>query len=141
MFIETILKKTIHHAGGGARKLYYLFLRNAGVNIGEGTMISLRAKIDTRRGKIIIGNNSHITYGCIILSHDASAKQRIPGATGLGKVVIGNNVFIGVGSIILPNVTIGDNSVIGAGSVVTKDVPAGVIAAGNPAKILKEIKF
>lgn len=52
---------------------------------------------------------------------------------------IGKNVWIGAGAIILPGVSIGDNSVIGAGSVVTKDVPANVIAVGNPCHVLREI--
>lgn len=54
-------------------------------------------------------------------------------------VHIGNRVWIGAGAIILPGVTIGDNSVIGAGSVVTKDIPSGVIAVGNPCRVLREI--
>ncbi|MCH5183457.1 MAG: sugar O-acetyltransferase [Oscillospiraceae bacterium] len=52
---------------------------------------------------------------------------------------IGNNVWIGAGAILLPGVTIGDNTVIGAGSVVTKDVPANVVAVGNPCRVLREI--
>ena len=54
-------------------------------------------------------------------------------------VHIGDNVWIGAGAIILPGVTVGDGSVIGAGSVVTKDVPGGVVAAGNPCRVLLEI--
>ena len=54
-------------------------------------------------------------------------------------VHIGDNVWIGAGAIILPGVTVGDGSVIGAGSVVTKDVPGGVVAAGNPCRVLREI--
>ena len=54
-------------------------------------------------------------------------------------VHIGNRVWIGAGAIILPGVTIGDDSVIGAGSVVTKDIPSGVIAVGNPCRVLREI--
>lgn len=54
-------------------------------------------------------------------------------------VHIGNNVWIGAGAIILPGITIGDNSVIGAGSVVTKDIPANVVAVGNPCRVLREI--
>lgn len=54
-------------------------------------------------------------------------------------VHIGNNVWIGAGAVILPGVTIGDNSVIGAGSIVTKDVPANVVAVGNPCRVLREI--
>lgn len=52
---------------------------------------------------------------------------------------IGNNVWLGAGVIVLPGVTIGDNSVVGAGSVVTKDIPANVVAVGNPCRILREI--
>ena len=54
-------------------------------------------------------------------------------------VHIGRNVWIGAGAVILPGVTIGENSVIGAGSIVTKDIPANVIAVGNPCRILREI--
>ena len=54
-------------------------------------------------------------------------------------VRIGNNCWLGAGVIVLPGVSIGDNSVIGAGSVVTKDVPANVVAVGNPCKVLRPI--
>ncbi len=50
---------------------------------------------------------------------------------------IGNNVWIGANSVVLPSITIGENSVIGAGSVVTKDIPANVVAVGNPCKVLR----
>ena len=52
-------------------------------------------------------------------------------------VTIGNTVWIGGSVTILPGVTIGDNVTIGAGSVVVKDIPSGVVVAGNPAKIIK----
>ena len=52
---------------------------------------------------------------------------------------IGRNCWLGAGVIVLPGVTIGDNSVIGAGSVVTKDIPANVVAYGNPCKVVREI--
>ena len=54
-------------------------------------------------------------------------------------VHIGNRVWIGAGTIILPGVTIGDDSVIGVGSVVTKNIPSGVVAVGNPCRVLREI--
>ena len=54
-------------------------------------------------------------------------------------VHIGKNCWIGAGSLILPGVTIGDNTVIGAGSVVTKNIPADVVAVGNPCRVLRSI--
>jgi len=54
-------------------------------------------------------------------------------------VYIGENCWIGAGALIMPGVTIGDNSVIGAGSVVTKDIPANVVAYGNPCRVAREI--
>lgn len=54
-------------------------------------------------------------------------------------VHIGRNCWIGAGAVIMPGVTIGDNSVVGAGSVVTKDIPANVVAYGNPCRVAREI--
>ena len=54
-------------------------------------------------------------------------------------VYIGRNVWIGANAVVLPGVTIGDNTVIGAGSVVTKEIPADVVAAGNPCRVLRPI--
>ena len=54
-------------------------------------------------------------------------------------VRIGKNCWLGAGVLVMPGVTIGDNSVIGAGSVVTKDIPANVVAVGNPCRVLREL--
>jgi len=54
-------------------------------------------------------------------------------------VHIGRNCWIGAGAIIMPGITIGDNTVIGAGSIVTKDIPANVVAVGNPCRVMREI--
>jgi maltose O-acetyltransferase len=54
-------------------------------------------------------------------------------------ITIGNNVWLGGGVIVTPGVTIGDNTVVGAGSVVTRDLPADVVAAGSPARVLRRI--
>jgi maltose O-acetyltransferase len=54
-------------------------------------------------------------------------------------IVVGDNVWLGGGVIILPGVTIGENTVVGAGAVVTKDLPANVVAVGNPARVLRKI--
>lgn len=54
-------------------------------------------------------------------------------------VRIGRNCWLGAGVIVMPGVTIGDNTVIGAGSIVTKDIPANVVAVGNPCRVLREV--
>ncbi len=54
-------------------------------------------------------------------------------------VRIGKNCWLGAGVIVMPGVTIGDNTVIGAGSIVTKDIPSGVVAVGNPCRVLREV--
>lgn len=138
--VERMLKCVIHNFGNVLRWLYVLYLRGSGVSVGRGCMISLRAKIDSRRGKICIGDGCTITYGCVVLSHDRSAMHIDPSDDGEGTVIIGDNVYIGVNSVILRNVRIGSNSVIGAGSIVVKDIPENVVAVGNPARVVKSIQ-
>ncbi|WP_431137273.1 acyltransferase [Psychroserpens mesophilus] len=137
--MKAIVRKLTFFAGQIIRFIYYSYLRMNGIKIGNNTFISLGAKLDTQFGKIVIGDNVHITSGCVLLAHDGAIKQMRPDANPRGKIVIGNNVFIGVNTVVLMNVTIGDNSVIGAASVVNKDIPANVLAIGNPVKIVKEI--
>ena len=84
---------------------------------------------------IEIGDDVTMAPRAHILCHDASTKAFLS-YTKIGRVTIGNSVFIGAESIILPGVTIGNNVVIGAGSVVTHAVPDGVVATGNPARVL-----
>lgn len=71
--------------------------------------------------------------------HPILPELRSEGYQFNASVTIGNNCWIGAGAIILPGVTIGDNTVIGAGSIVTQDIPANVVAVGNPCKVLREI--
>ena len=137
--MNQFIRNIIHYFGNILRFINISYFRLTGIKIGKNCMISLRAKIDTRRGKIIIGDNCTITYGCILLSHDRSAMHINPEDDGEGFIQLGNNVYLGVHTVVLRNVIIGENSVIGAGSVVTKNIPPGVIAAGNPAKIINKI--
>lgn len=83
----------------------------------------------------MFGPNVTIATAC----HPVSPALRRHGLQYNLPVKIGNNVWVGAGAIILPGVTIGENSIIGAGSVVTKDIPANVVAVGNPCRILREI--
>lgn len=71
--------------------------------------------------------------------HPLDAGQRAAGLEFSREIRVGNNVWFGAGVTVLPGVTIGDNTVIGAGSIVNKDIPANVVAAGNPCRVLREI--
>lgn len=66
-------------------------------------------------------------------------KRRNAGLEYAKPITIGHNVWIGAGVNVMPGVSIGDNSVIGAGSVVTRDVPANVVAAGVPCRVIRSI--
>ena len=72
-------------------------------------------------------------------THPVEYEARNSGIEYAKEIRIGDNVWIGGGAIINPGVTIGENSVIGSGSVVTKDIPANVVAAGNPCRVIREI--
>jgi maltose O-acetyltransferase len=82
-----------------------------------------------------IGDETTLGPGVRVLAHDASTKRHL-GYSRVGRVTIGRRVFIGADSIILPGVEIGDEAIIGAGSVVRRDVPDGVVVAGNPAVLV-----
>ncbi len=138
--MKKLLRIIIHYIGNIVRFCHLFRYRLLGVKIGKNTMISLGAKIDVHRGKVTIGDDCLITSGVKILSHDGASRMINKDDWGNGEVVIGNNVFIGVNAVILRNVTIGDNSVIGAGAIVSKDVPPATVVAGNPAKVIKELK-
>jgi acetyltransferase-like isoleucine patch superfamily enzyme len=105
-----------------------------GITIGKKCFISCGAHLDTRRGKITIGDGVNIASGSYILSHTGyrSTTEEI-------QTVIEDNVKIFVNSVILPGVRVGKNSVIGAGAVVMKDVPPNVVVMGNPARVTQQV--
>jgi maltose O-acetyltransferase len=72
-------------------------------------------------------------------THPVDWKERASGLELAKPITIGSNVWIGGGVVICPGVTIGERTVIGAGSVVTKDIPADVVAAGNPCKVIRSL--
>lgn len=89
---------------------------------------------------ITIGDNVFISVGAKIICHDGGVlpfRERYPDLDITRPVVIGSRVFIGAGALILGGVTVGDDSIVGAYAVVSKDVPAGSVVAGNPAKVVK----
>lgn len=111
-------------------------LKNRGLQVGKNLKILNDVIIDDSHcWHITIGDDVTLAPRVHILAHDASTKTHI-GYTKIGKVVIGDRVFIGASSIVMPGITIGDDVIIGSGSVVTKDIPSGMVVAGNPVKII-----
>ena len=110
---------------------------------------------------IYLGKRAFFNFNCVVLDvcevtigdftlfgpavqiytpmHPMNAEQRRTKEFGK-PVAIGSDVWVGGGAIICPGVTIGDRAVIGAGSVVTRDIPADVFAAGNPCRVIREIR-
>jgi len=90
---------------------------------------------------VYIGANAFIAPGvCIACSgHAIDPTQRSHGISTSRPITIEEDVWIGANATVCGGVTIGAGSIVGAGSVVTKDIPKGVIAAGNPCRVLREI--
>ncbi|MEJ1201801.1 MULTISPECIES: sugar O-acetyltransferase [unclassified Streptomyces] len=90
---------------------------------------------------ITIGEDCQIGPGVQLLTptHPLEAEPRRDKLEAARPITIGDNVWLGGGAVVLPGVTIGDNAVIGAGAVVTKDVPANVVAVGNPARPVRKV--
>ena len=91
--------------------------------------------------KVTFGDNVFIGPNCSFYTagHPINPEIRNQGLEDAHPIFVGNNVWFGGSVTVLPGVTIGDNTTIGAGSVVTKDIPANVVAVGNPCKVIKEI--
>lgn len=92
-------------------------------------------------GPITIGEN--VMFGPKValyaVNHPIDPEVRATNWDYPEPITIGNNVWIGGSTVVCPGATIGDNTVIGAGSVVTKDIPANVVAAGNPCRVIRTI--
>ena len=92
-------------------------------------------------GKITIGDDVMLgpKVALYAVSHPIDPAVRSTGFDYPAPITIGANVWIGGSTVVCPGVTIGENTVIGAGSVVTKDIPANVVAAGNPCRVIRPI--
>lgn len=110
---------------------------------------------------IHVGDRLYMNFGCVILDcntvhigdhvmcapyvqiytayHTTDPQPRLADLECAAPVRIGNNVWLGGNAIVCPGVTIGDNTTIGAGSVVVKDIPANVVAVGNPCRVLRQL--
>ncbi|QOQ38459.1 sugar O-acetyltransferase [Trueperella pecoris] len=137
---------------GMARQLFGTFGEGAAIrtpvycdygshtHIGEGTFINFDC-VFLDVADIVIGNNCQIAPRVQFLTaeHPLAATPRREGWESGRPIRVGDNVWLGAGVLVLPGVTIGDNTVVGAGSIVDKDLPANVVAVGNPARVLRPL--
>ncbi|TMR41107.1 sugar O-acetyltransferase [Actinomadura geliboluensis] len=110
------------------------------ITVGSGTFANFGlTALDV--APITIGSDVQIGPNVQLLTptHPLAPERRRAKLEAAEPIVIEDNVWLGGGAIVLPGVTIGENSVIGAGAVVTKDVPANVVAVGNPARVIRSL--
>lgn len=113
-----------------------------GLRLGENVDFVSLPNFGSEPYLISIGDNTTISFDCAFVTHDAATRvirnlpDGDPETVIYGPINIGKNCFIGCRSTILAGVTIGDNTIIGACSLVNRDIPSGVVAAGNPCKVI-----
>ena len=110
------------------------------ISVGAGTFVNFGCvMLDV--APIRIGANCQIATGVHIVTatHPVDPEPRRVGWESAEPITIGDNVWLGSAAVVCPGVTIGDDTVVGAGAVVTRDLPAGVVALGVPAKVQREI--
>ena len=110
------------------------------VHIGARTVVNANL-VALDRAPIRIGADVRIGPNVQLLTavHPLAAATRLERWEGAAPVTIGDNVVLGGGVIVCPGVSIGRDTVVGAGSVVASDLPAGVLAVGNPAKVIRQL--
>ncbi len=104
------------------------------VKLGSAVVIEQNVSIDAFTQ---IGDFSCLKRSCSV-GHETTLGRYVfvgPGATVCGRVAIEDEVYLGAGCVVRDGVTIGKETIVGAGAVVTKDLPAGVVATGNPARV------
>ena len=107
-----------------------------GLRVGRGAQIDRGVYLDAGHPWLIdIGDESVLSFGAIVLAHDASTRLHT-GHTRIARVTIGRRVFVGPGAVILPGTRIGEGSVVGALAVVRGEVPPGSVVEGNPARVV-----
>ncbi len=118
------------------------FYCDYGTNISVGENFYTNHNVTILDGaKVTFGDNVFIAPDCVFSTagHPIDAEQRNEGLEIALPITVGDNVWIGTHVSVLPGVHIGSNTVIGAGSVVNRDIPAGVVAAGNPCRVIRKI--
>ena len=111
------------------------------VTLEDGVSIHPRCQLNAYVSPIRIGKDTMLAPNCALYPYDHGVSPGIPimdqPLQSKGPISIGSQAWLGIGVIVLGGVTIGDGAVVAAGSVVTQDVPAGAIAVGTPARVVK----
>ena len=140
--MQALLQKMFAECGEGVylQPPFYANWAGRNVHVGDNVYANFNLTL-VDDAHIYIGERTMIAPNVTITTatHPVSPRLRARGIQYNKDVHIGRNVWIGAGAIVLPGVTIGDNSVIGAGAVVNKDIPANVVAAGVPCRVLRPI--
>jgi maltose O-acetyltransferase len=135
-------------------------LRELLAEVGEGVVVRPPFYCDYG-SHIAIGSRTFLNYDCVLLdvapirigaacqlatrvqlltaTHPVDPEPRRLGWESAEPIELGDNVWLGGGAVVCPGVSIGEDTVVGAGAVVTRDLPAGVVAAGVPARVVREI--
>lgn len=128
------------------RKLRPVIMRKMGCHVGKGCYIGDFVRIDPSHPDMItVEDNVSIASGARLLCHQRDFTNYHVGSDymqlgyTIKPIVLKKGCLVGMESMVLPGVTVGEGAIIGAGSLVSKDVPAWTIAAGNPAKVIKQI--
>lgn len=160
IYIQRMMRKYNNTCGNQTSKRKKLLTKMVGQVEGEACIMP---PVYFDYGKnTYIGKNFYANFDCVFLdvnkitigdnvllgprvclftaTHPLDLNKRRLGLEYGKPITIGNDVWIGGNTVINPGITIGDNVVIGSGSVVTKDIPSGVVVAGNPCKIIRENK-
>ncbi len=137
---DALLRRMLRYVGEGVVVRPPFFCEYGAIRIGDGTFINVDAvMLDVM--PITIGATCQIGTRVQLLtaSHPLDPEPRRIGWEYGQSITIADNVWLGGGAIVCPGVSIGEDTVVGAGAVVSRDLPAGVVAAGVPARVLREI--
>jgi maltose O-acetyltransferase len=133
-------QQMLRHVGEGVVVRPSFYCEYGAIDIGDGTFVNIDAvMLDV--APIVIGAACQIATRVQLLTatHPVDPDPRRLGWEHAEPITIADNVWLGGGVIVCPGVSIGEDTVVGAGAVVTHDLPAGVVAAGVPARVLREI--